>query len=375
MFDKLTSPELSDFIWAHDPNVLMKKDIPSNKGKLEDAKYAVKHSSTADKNRIFTAFMCRDKPNKLILLQNTSPTNEIITTNDVGPTVVSFSGTVDHDQGDMPSSLLSDEAWIGRVCELFDAEYLIPAVSVTNEMKSKGDLLVKLMRGRLKSLLKKRIETEAKRNHWAIQLAFKNFAIVAAYMILLDHIKCDLTCLDDTMSLLNPNTDRFLLCSTFPQRKGAYLYFDTNLGAFVRSGKVSGRSFSVRHEEHEKKSRERNASSNFYFLYPAQEVANNTMRRRQGVFQSLRQYIAAGFDPTSTAAMNVDKGHNNGGILVLSNNDIKCIQSSMKQQPRHLLKFHAYIAYLFELGYDVAIQPSMNVSSNPGFESFIGVFS
>jgi len=27
MFDKLTSPKLSDFIWAHDPNVLMKKDI------------------------------------------------------------------------------------------------------------------------------------------------------------------------------------------------------------------------------------------------------------------------------------------------------------------------------------------------------------
>ena len=61
MFDKLTSPELSDFIWAHDPNVLMKKDVPSNKGKLEDAKYAVEHNSTADKNRIFTAHnMCRD---------------------------------------------------------------------------------------------------------------------------------------------------------------------------------------------------------------------------------------------------------------------------------------------------------------------------
>ena len=52
MFDKLTSAELSDFIWAHDPNVLMKKDIPTNKGKLEDAKYALEHSSTANKNRI-----------------------------------------------------------------------------------------------------------------------------------------------------------------------------------------------------------------------------------------------------------------------------------------------------------------------------------
>ena len=46
----------------------------------------------------------------------------------------------------------------------------------------------------------------------------------------------------------------------------------------------------------------------------------------------------------------------------------------MKQQSPHLLTFHAYLAYLFELGYDVAIQPSMSVSSNPGFDSFIGVF-
>ena len=66
MFDKLTWPELSDCIWAYDPNVLMKKDIPSNKGKLEDAKYAVEHNSTADKNHIFTVYMCRDKPKKLV---------------------------------------------------------------------------------------------------------------------------------------------------------------------------------------------------------------------------------------------------------------------------------------------------------------------
>jgi hypothetical protein len=81
-------------------------------------------------------------------------------------------------------------------------------------------------------------------------------------MVVLDHVKSDLTCLDDTMSLLSPNTDRFHLCNTFPQCENAYLYFDTNLGAFVRSGKVT-RGFSVRHKEHEKKSSERNASRNF----------------------------------------------------------------------------------------------------------------
>jgi hypothetical protein len=41
MFDKPTLPELSDFIWAHDPNVVMEKDTPSIKGKLEVAKYTL----------------------------------------------------------------------------------------------------------------------------------------------------------------------------------------------------------------------------------------------------------------------------------------------------------------------------------------------
>ena len=53
--------------------------------------------------------MCIDKPNKLTSLQLTSPTNEILTTNNVGPTDVSFSGVLDHNEGDMPSSFLGDE--------------------------------------------------------------------------------------------------------------------------------------------------------------------------------------------------------------------------------------------------------------------------
>ncbi len=68
---------------------------------------------------------------------------------------------------------------------MFEVKYSLPLITITNELKTKGDFLVKLMRGQLKTLLKRRIETEAKQNHWAIQLSFKNFAIVAAYMLFL----------------------------------------------------------------------------------------------------------------------------------------------------------------------------------------------
>ena len=57
MFDKLTLPKLSDFIWERDPNVLMKNDIPRNKGKLEDTKYAVKHSQQQTRI-VFTPGTC-----------------------------------------------------------------------------------------------------------------------------------------------------------------------------------------------------------------------------------------------------------------------------------------------------------------------------
>ena len=85
----------------------MKKEIPSNKGKLEDTMYAVQHILTADNNHIFTAYMCRDKANKLTSLQCLIPTNALLAPNEVEPTVVSFSGVID--QGNTPSSFLGND--------------------------------------------------------------------------------------------------------------------------------------------------------------------------------------------------------------------------------------------------------------------------
>jgi hypothetical protein len=135
-------------------------------------------------------------------------------------------------------------------------------------MKEKGDFLV-IMREQEKTQMKKCIETETQWHYWAIQLAFKNFAIVAAYMIVLEHVECDITCLDDTISLLSPNTDRFLLYNTFLQCDSAYLYFDTNLCAFVRSGKVTGCGFRARHKEHDKKSKREMQPASFTFCIHA----------------------------------------------------------------------------------------------------------
>ena len=86
-------------------------------------------------------------------MQHLIPTNALLAPNEVEPTILSFSGLID--QGDMPSLLLSNDEWIGRMCQLFAVEYLIPSVPVTHEMKIKGDILVKLMRGQMKTFLKR----------------------------------------------------------------------------------------------------------------------------------------------------------------------------------------------------------------------------
>ncbi len=117
-----------------------------------------------------------------------------------------------------------------------------------------------------------------------------------------------------------------------------------------------------------------NSSSNFYFVYPPQSVVLNDTRQRKGTFKSLEMYIAAEFDPKSNPAASVSKSYHDGGILLMDNKDINLIKSSMPQIPAELHKFHTYLAYLMEFGYNLSIRLSVNVSKNSGFEMTNGLF-
>ena len=67
MFDRLLSHELGDFIFAHDPAITLKKDIPNKKGSLEEAKQAIQNGTPLENNRILIAYKCCGHPNKLVL--------------------------------------------------------------------------------------------------------------------------------------------------------------------------------------------------------------------------------------------------------------------------------------------------------------------
>ncbi len=91
-----------------------------------------------------------------------------------------------------------------------------------------------------------------------LKLAWKNLSIVASIMLLSNHLKMELKCLGEHACLLAVNT-------AFPNREGAYLYFDGNQGVFVRSGKVVRQGFKEQGEEHLACAKEEKSLSHFYY--------------------------------------------------------------------------------------------------------------
>ena len=159
-------------------------------------------------------------------------------------------------------------------------------------------------------------------------------------------------------------------------KQGAYLYFDTNNDSWIRSGKVTGRGFSIRHREHQKRAASKRTVSRFYLRYPSKTSARKKSSRRKGHFENLRQYIALGFEVgNEDVGRMVTAGFDEGGIFSFEDNEKKNIDAQKRSgRGTTMLKKIDMIAYLVELAYDLAISPVDNVSQNPGFESCLGVW-
>ena len=230
-----------------------------------------------------------------------------------------------------------------------------------------------ILQFRFKLLLKERIRQKARRDHWMMHFAFNNIPVVAAVMVLSGHLKSDLDCLNERDSLLITDTGCFVKCAQNPDHEGAYLYFDMVRRVFVRSGKVAGRGFVARDDKHVKAVKAAQPLSKLYRVYPSKSSAQAN-KKRKGHFESLHQFVAAGFDSKSEQIDALDKDYKNGGVFIISKEEVNMIKSSMKNlNYTNKVKFTHMLAYQMELGYDLALSPDDVVSSNPGFESVLGV--
>jgi hypothetical protein len=164
--------------------------------------------------------------------------------------------------------------------------------------------------------------------------------------------------------------------------EGAYLHFDTELGRWVRSGKVVGaggtRTYGVRNNEHSSGARMISAKSQrnkFYMSYPHRDSA--AAKPNGSCWEDLVCTVGMGFlraDADGIAALCDSTGagllHWAPDVLALLERLKMTSGATISMQEKKLQT----VGYLFELVLDLLISPRHNVSESPGFESLIGVF-
>ena len=109
------------------------------------------------------------------------------------------------------------------------------------------------------------------------------------------------------------------------------MYFDTQNGCWVRSGKAVGRSFLSRHKEHTSKAHLKDAedlSSKFYRTYPHSAAKNIDNMSRRGYFEKhLRLYCGLGFDRTRDGNQNMFTDGSEISLFAWPSNFLKQIKA------------------------------------------------
>ena len=252
---------------------------------------------------------------------------------------------------------------------------------VDNEMSMKQEnILANMLTHRLTRHLNRRLkDSPAKKTYWVVGWVQKNVSIVAAMMIFFKMIKKDISCLDDSETLLN-GPESF--ANAEKDLQGVYLYYDANDRVWIRSGKVTDkareRNFEIRHKEHTQKAQARQLISNtsrFYIAYPSNESPRSNSKAKRGIFETLQIYKGFGFDQSAGAVTTLlTTDISDGGIFTFSKEDKANIMSiNFRGKENWSEKAVEMIAYLLELMLDISIAPKDNISSSPGFEVIFGV--
>ena len=214
---------------------------------------------------------------------------------------------------------------------------------------------------------------------WCWKWSERNFGIIAAIMLLLGHVKEDYECFDRTYTLLDDESCFIAIeGSEIEMNEGTYLYFDRNNKEWIRSGKVTSRSFLDRHREHEKRATATmvvKSVSRFYKLYLGRDTEQAKRSKvRRGLWENLALFCAVAIDRNDEEKRDIiTMDYERGGLFVYNDNEMKRIKNmNSRSNKSEQEKRVELISYLFELAYDLAISDQHNVSESAGFESCIG---
>jgi hypothetical protein len=104
--------------------------------------------------------------------------------------------------------------------------------------------------------------------------------------------------------------------------------------------------------------------SRFYALYPSKMSSRSTSALKRGTFESLEAYVGVCF--TYGNIPGCFSGEH--GLLEHTAEEEEWISNINFQGKSGEQKYMQMAAYLFELGYDLALAKIDNVSESPGFE-------
>jgi hypothetical protein len=98
----------------------------------------------------------------------------------------------------LPLLLLSNESWVEYAVDFLGLDKISTSpTKVASVDKEIADTLLRKLEGRYSSCVKTRINDASKCNHWVLILAYKKLPVVAACMILSQHLAMDIKCLGE----------------------------------------------------------------------------------------------------------------------------------------------------------------------------------
>ena len=170
------------------------------------------------------------------------------------------------------------------------------------------------------------------------------------------------TCLRNLEYLSGPEGDH---AEDKKNQCGAYLVDNINNLGLIRAGSASV-GFGPRWKDHEREAK-KVTTSVFYSDYP--DRGNVAMEDgRVGTFDELRQVTAVRYKRELKEGVT--------GLFHWSEKTLRCLEKVNPVGCTTLLeKKHRMVCYFFEKIYDLALGTDSGVSSNPGFECFVGIWN
>jgi hypothetical protein len=145
------------------------------------------------------------------------------------------------------------------------------------------------------------------------------------------------------------------------------LFHNRNKDAWIRSGSATREGgIGKRLHTHMEQARcdRNNDDSWFYHSFPSKTSARSTSTAKEGYYEHLTAYIGVGF----MAEYPLGCFTKSGGLLIFMEEEEKWISALIFRGKMGERKYMQMAAYLFELGYELALACRDNVSNSPGFE-------